>query len=615
MKSSALIALCLVASAVANPFLKYKRDMEARAHFVANSNPNSGGASFASAATASLASSVYSFTQIVDHFGKQIGANGASTFVQKYFVSATYYKQGGPVLYFVQGESPADDPTLFGLVGQLAQRESALIVSLEHRFYGPQSVPTSDFSKSSLQLLTSEQNIEDIVNFKTQFPSLFPQYKLTTNTKWIAVGGSYPGFLAAVLREKHSDHFFAAHASSAPVLAKIDFWEYAYAVDQGVPNLGDGGSKQCMFGWTNAVKQFDAIVDQYLANNDYAGLQAFKRKFWLGTVTNVGDFGAAVTGVLASSVQYGPASSQWTSDGTWIEAVCGPNYYTSFTNPNATPSQLIADLQDLFVKNMQYQKFSSNDDPKIANIFDSAKTGLDISTSNTGVLWVNQFCREFGYFQNTVPKANWTESYSPYSKFVTTDYYLWACRAILQDQTVSPQVDQTNAYYGGLGMTQSNILWVNGQYDPWHWLSPWNGAPNPAQQTSVVIPAGTHCSDFSGGSGSAWINTIVSTWDKWVKAPITTSDASTTYKQSFTTTTLSKTKTTSIMNSSITSARASTTFAPKCNHNECSAGPLLNKGCSACAIAVCIQDPYCCQNQWDSTCVSEVKQYCTTVKC
>ncbi|KAI8610650.1 hypothetical protein BC830DRAFT_1260891 [Chytriomyces sp. MP71] len=63
------------------------------------------------------------------------------------------------------------------------------------------------------------------------------------------------------------------------------------------------------------------------------------------------------------------------------------------------------------------------------------------------------------------------------------------------------------------------------------------------------------------------------------------------------------------------SVRPSSTVAPKCNHSECTTGPLLNKGCSACASAVCQQDSYCCTNQWDSQCVSEVNQYCTTVQC
>ncbi|KAI8607879.1 hypothetical protein BC830DRAFT_1174904 [Chytriomyces sp. MP71] len=79
--------------------------------------------------------------------------------------------------------------------------------------------------------------------------------------------------------------------------------------------------------------------------------------------------------------------------------------------------------------------------------------------------------------------------------------------------------------------------------------------------------------------------------------------------------TTAKTSASSVKKSSTTSARASTTIAPKCNHSECSAGPLLNKGCSACAAAVCAQDSYCCTNQWDSVCVSEVNQYCSTVQC
>ncbi|KAI8621644.1 hypothetical protein BC830DRAFT_1077032 [Chytriomyces sp. MP71] len=75
--------------------------------------------------------------------------------------------------------------------------------------------------------------------------------------------------------------------------------------------------------------------------------------------------------------------------------------------------------------------------------------------------------------------------------------------------------------------------------------------------------------------------------------------------------TLSKSKTTSVPT---TSARASTTIAPTCNHSECTAGALLNKSCSACATAVCNNDSYCCTNQWDSQCVSEVATYCS-IKC
>ena len=47
-----------------------------------------------------------------------------------------------------------------------------------------------------------------------------------------------------------------------------------------------------------------------------------------------------------------------------------------------------------------------------------------------------------------------------------------------------------------------------------------------------------------------------------------------------------------------------------CDHSECDTGASLDAACSDCAAAVCAADSYCCDNQWDGTCVQEVDQYC-----
>jgi hypothetical protein len=48
-----------------------------------------------------------------------------------------------------------------------------------------------------------------------------------------------------------------------------------------------------------------------------------------------------------------------------------------------------------------------------------------------------------------------------------------------------------------------------------------------------------------------------------------------------------------------------------CAHDECTAGAKLTTGCSSCASSVCAQDPYCCNTEWDSVCVSYVEDYCS----
>jgi hypothetical protein len=46
------------------------------------------------------------------------------------------------------------------------------------------------------------------------------------NEKWVTFGGSYAGTLSAWIRFKHPELVYASVASSAPLLAKLDFQEY-----------------------------------------------------------------------------------------------------------------------------------------------------------------------------------------------------------------------------------------------------------------------------------------------------------------------------------------------------------------------------------------------------
>ncbi|ORY33609.1 peptidase S28, partial [Rhizoclosmatium globosum] len=166
------------------------------------------------------------YTQQVDHFGDQTGVNGSTTFEQYYIIQDKYYKPGGPIFLWIAGEGPADDGYMTGggsLLSWLMPRYNGLVVSLEHRFYGAtsgtvgRSVPTADLSPESLKLLTSRQAIEDMASFIRDFPTLFPNYNISNDTKWVTVGGSYSGALSAWMRQQHPELVHAAYAASAPV--------------------------------------------------------------------------------------------------------------------------------------------------------------------------------------------------------------------------------------------------------------------------------------------------------------------------------------------------------------------------------------------------------------
>jgi hypothetical protein len=48
----------------------------------------------------------------------------------------------------------------------------------------------------------------------------------------------------------------------------------------------------------------------------------------------------------------------------------------------------------------------------------------------------------------------------------------------------------------------------------------------------------------------------------------------------------------------------------ECEHNVCEVGARLEAACDPCATTVCAQDAFCCETQWDQTCVSRAAQAC-----
>ena len=79
----------------------------------------------------------------------------------------------------------------------------------------------SSASTENLRYLSSKQALADLANF---ISAMNMEHNLPSDTKWVTFGGSYSGNLAAWARLKYPDRVHAAISSSAPVLAKLDFW-------------------------------------------------------------------------------------------------------------------------------------------------------------------------------------------------------------------------------------------------------------------------------------------------------------------------------------------------------------------------------------------------------
>ena len=109
---------------------------------------------------------------IVDH-GAAVGAEH-STWNQRYYVDARFWcGEGCPVFLYIGGEGPQGPPSPRLFMWTLAEKHGALMLALEHRFYG-ESRPTADMSVASLGHLTSSQALADLARFHAYISSYEP---------------------------------------------------------------------------------------------------------------------------------------------------------------------------------------------------------------------------------------------------------------------------------------------------------------------------------------------------------------------------------------------------------------------------------------------------------
>ena len=88
-----------------------------------------------------------------------------------------------------------------------------------------------------ITLLNSRQALEDLASFRMNMTT---KYNMTDTNRWIAFGGSYPGALAAWLRMKYPSIVYGSVASSAPIQAKFDFYEYFEVVSASLEQARNG---------------------------------------------------------------------------------------------------------------------------------------------------------------------------------------------------------------------------------------------------------------------------------------------------------------------------------------------------------------------------------------
>ncbi|TKR75771.1 hypothetical protein L596_017014 [Steinernema carpocapsae] len=166
------------------------------------------------------------FTQPLDNFNASI----KQTYQQRYWSNDQFYKPGGPIFIMLGGEGPESNGWVRaeGLEWvTLAKKFNAMLYLIEHRFYGESQPYGKLISIDGYQYLSSRQALADMANF-IKAKNAEMKYE---NPKWIVFGGSYSGALAAWARQQYPELVYGSLASSAPIQAEVDFYQYLEVVE------------------------------------------------------------------------------------------------------------------------------------------------------------------------------------------------------------------------------------------------------------------------------------------------------------------------------------------------------------------------------------------------
>ncbi|GBB95124.1 hypothetical protein RclHR1_02480023 [Rhizophagus clarus] len=414
---------------------------------------------------------IFYYNQTIDHFGKNSG-----NFLQRYYVNSTFYKEGGPIFLHTPGESGIDPMiTTSSFVSQLAASFNGMLINIEHRFYGDSYPPINDLSTPNMKFLTIDQALSDFANF-IKFPP--NELNITTNSKWVMVGGSYAGNLATWMREKFPNLVSAAYASSAPIEAKLDFFEFDQRVAKALPcaqNISDA---------------FKFVFDPILLSGNETAILELKQQFGLEMLQDDKDFASAISHPTASIVQsYVPPQSPDLPDA--ILSVCAP-----FTQAPSSP-ETSAFIYIEGVKSFLNLTGTITPEDKLAKF---ATTSISTKEKNDLAPYTYQYCNELGYYQ-TFPKSS---PISTRSQIVDVDYYQGQCDFVFPGIIPSPTIKETNNKFGGFNGKFSKTVFVNGDIDPWTALTVSSESANPKVEngTIFVIKGGSHVSEFAPPSPS-----------------------------------------------------------------------------------------------------------------
>nr|XP_027804092.1 thymus-specific serine protease [Marmota flaviventris] len=406
-------------------------------------------------------------------------ASDGRSFLQRYWVNDQHRAgQEGPVFLHLGGEgSLGPGSVMAGHPAALAPAFGALVISLEHRFYGL-SVPPGGLGMAQLRYLSSRHALADVVSARLALSRLF---NVSSTSPWICFGGSYAGSLAAWTRLKFPHLIFASVASSAPVRATLDFSEYNDVVSGSLANAALGGSLECRA----AVSAAFAEVERRLRAGGAARAALRAELGACGSLRRAEDQAellGTLQALVGGAVQYDGQAGVPLS----VRQLCGL-LAGGGNRSHPAPYGGLRRAVQIVMHSLGQRCVSLSRAETVTQL-----RATEPQVSGLGDRqWLYQTCTEFGFYVTCKGPG------CPFSQLPALPSQLDLCEQVfgLSASSVAQAVAQTNAYYGGQSPGATQVLFVNGDTDPWHVLSVTQtlGPSEPA----LLIPSASHCLDMA----------------------------------------------------------------------------------------------------------------------
>ncbi|KAK4167891.1 putative serine protease EDA2 [Cladorrhinum sp. PSN259] len=477
------------------------------------------------------------FTQLIHHSNASVG-----TFSQRYWWNTEFWGgPGAPIIFYTPGESSAEYflevlQSNYSIIGLHAQAVRGAMIMIEHRYWG-ESSPFQVLDTKNMTYLTLNNSIEDLVHFARTARLPFDHSGKSNAPKapWVLFGISYPGALSAWTSKLSPGTFWAHHASSAPVEAIRDFWQYYEPIRSGMPR--------------NCSDDFELMADhfdQVFARGNGSEIVELKAMFGLENLASPGDVAQYSLLNLPESKtdnghMYIVPTTRYARFYRMCDTIQGARPvnadddppFSSASNtslPNPVDLTKAGRLRRALVNFAAWWKhdilseecmssgrneFNSPNSIECFNTQDPTSpifTDLSVSIVNGLRPWMWLICNEaFGWWQtggapvrkpSLVPRAINVELFTRQCPL----YFPPQGNAKVNSWKI-PEV--TNLLTDGWYLNTPRVLWVDGEFDPWRSASVSSnfrkGGPRRStpDQPVLVIKGGRHGNDLWTDSGES----------------------------------------------------------------------------------------------------------------